>query len=97
MIINGIHKWLKTSYSKMLPVLFIVACLAFGASATSCVVPPVGLVVDRQLFSGVWWIQDIYGTPPATDDPCYSITLSVNYKDRWNLIKTWKDNSNQLS
>nr|CAH7726267.1 unnamed protein product [Callosobruchus chinensis] len=92
MNINEICKSWRQVIPTMLPVLFIVACLAFGASASSCVVPPVGLVVDRDLLSGIWFVQDLYGKPPVPANSCYSLTLSVNYKNRLDLIKRWNDN-----
>ncbi|VEN55910.1 unnamed protein product [Callosobruchus maculatus] len=74
----------------MLPVVFLVLSVAFGASASSCSSSVKGIEVDRKSLEGKWWIQVQYGAPPVTDSRCYTQTLSLNSDGRLNNVASWK-------
>ncbi|VEN47533.1 unnamed protein product [Callosobruchus maculatus] len=74
-------------------VLLATFCITFVVIACEgkCVIPSVGLPVDKKAISGKWYGQEIYGPPKVGDGTCFLTQWSVTDDDKLDVLDSWKD------
>ncbi|CAH2010381.1 unnamed protein product [Acanthoscelides obtectus] len=77
----------------MIKILLTTLCIAYLAIAceAKCKVPSVGVELDNNTASGVWYGHDIYGPPTIGDGSCFVTEWSVNNDSKIEVHDSWKD------
>ncbi|VEN50988.1 unnamed protein product [Callosobruchus maculatus] len=78
----------------MILTALVVLYLAYGVSTHKdqrCVKPLETIQIDRNMFSGTWFIQDTYSESGIPPGPCMTLHLTVSPDNKFQGVHSWKE------